>query len=103
MDEVKTIIIIEVVVLVVVDAMVVVVVVLLIMVVDMVIKEISKRNFINRSGTRMRKRKKKGVKIMAKRLKIYVTVVVVKVIGPVPVIHQSILLNSTKNHLKRRM
>ena len=77
-------------------------VMLLIMVVDMIIKEISKRNFINRSRTIMRKMKKKGVKIMAKKLKIYVIVMVVKVIGPVPVIHQSSLLNSTKNHLKRR-
>ena len=73
MDGVKTIIIIEVVILVVVVAMVV----LLIMVVHMVIKEILKRNFINRSGTTMRKRKKKGVKIMAKKLKIYVIIVAV--------------------------
>jgi len=37
---------------------------------------------------------------MAKKMKIYVIVAVVKVIGLVPVIHQNILLNSTKNHLK---
>ena len=54
-------------------------------------KENFKEKLHQQKWNKNTKRKKKGVKIMAKRLKIYVIVMAVNVIGPVPLIHQSIL------------
>jgi len=61
-------------------ALVVVVVMLRIMIVDMIIKKISKRHFIIKSGIIVRGRKNKKVKIMANKMKVYVIITVVKVV-----------------------
>jgi len=45
---------------------------------------------------------KKEVEIIANKMKMYVIIAVVNAIRDVLVVHQNILLNSTKNHLKIR-
>jgi len=79
--EVNTIIFLIYIFMVIVVALVVVVVMLGIMIMDMVIKNISKIHFIIRSGTIMWKRKKKKVKIMANKMKVYVIIMVVEVMS----------------------
>ena len=47
---------------------------------DMIIKEIAKTHFVTKSGTIMRKRKKKNVKILANKMKVYIINTMVKAI-----------------------
>jgi len=68
---------------------------------DIVIKEISKTRFATKSGTVMWKREKENVKILTKKMKLYIIITVVKAIWVVLIVHQNILqiMRRTKKHI----
>ena len=76
-------------------------IVIVILIMDMVIKKILKTHFVTKSDTIMWRRENENVKILTKKMKVYIIITVVKVIWVVLIVHQSILqlMRRTYKHI----